>query len=43
MSAAEDLQEIAGLLNRLGDLWHEYAEVCEQQALEMYLQLSVTE
>jgi hypothetical protein len=40
MSAAEDLQEIAGLLNRLADVWREYAEICEQQALEVYSQLS---
>ena len=37
----EDLQEIAGLLNRLADLWQEYAEVCEQQALEVYSQLPI--
>jgi hypothetical protein len=40
MSGTEDLQEIARLLNRLADVWLEYAELCEQQAFEVYDQLS---
>jgi hypothetical protein len=35
-----DLTELAALLHRVGDLWLDYAELCEQQAAELWLKLT---
>jgi hypothetical protein len=39
MTNQEYLQELATLLHRLGDVWLEYAELCELQANELMTDL----
>ncbi len=39
MTVQEYLNELAILLHRFADLQLEYAELCEQQASEIYAQL----
>lgn len=40
MTNQEYLQEVASLLHRLGDVWLEYAELCELQAAELMSELA---
>jgi hypothetical protein len=39
MMQQKDIEELTGLLHRLADLHLEYAELCEQEAADIYYQL----
>jgi hypothetical protein len=39
MSSQNSLDEVVAILRRLADLQLEYAEICEQKAQELYLDM----